>query len=121
MKIRFAVVLGLALITGVWIALSFTRGNTANSWFLTPASVMTLGVFPIIAGCLFPRAWGAVLFLACVLVSLSVAEFIDGPLSLDTEPVAFVILLTLIYGGIPSLFFWVGWIARQSYPGCQTT
>ena len=115
MKIRFAVVLGLALITGVWMILFFTAFNNANLRFLIPVTVMTLGVFPILAGCLFHRAWGAVLFPACVLVCLSIAELIYGSPSLDTEPIVFVILIALAYGGIASVSFCAGWIARQSY------
>ena len=48
-----------------------------------------------------------------VLASLSIATAIYGPLSSDSDPIAFVVMLTFIYGGAASLAFCVGWIARQ--------
>ena len=48
-----------------------------------------------------------------VLASLSVATAIYGPLSSDSEPIGFVIVLTLICGGATSVAFCAAWIARQ--------
>ena len=68
---------------------------------------------PVFAGWLSPGLKQAWFFPIGVLASLSVATAIYGPLSSDSEPIGFVIVLTLIYGGVASVAFCIAWIARQ--------
>ena len=103
---------GLAAITGAGVALGFTVFNSATStWLLILA--MAIPLSPFVAGWLSPELKRAWFFPIGVLVSLSVATVIYGPLSSDSEPIAFVVMLTLIYGGGASVAFCVSWIARQ--------
>ena len=89
------------MLTGVSVALGFTVFNNVDSArYGIPAAALTLGAFPFVAGWLLPEIRAFALFPTSTLVSLSVASFIDGPLSSDSEPIAFVILLTMIYGGL---------------------
>ena len=114
-KIPLAATIGSAALTGVSVALGFTVFDNADSArYGIPAAVLTLGAFPSIAGWLLPEIRAFALFPISTLVSLSVASFIDGPLSSDSEPIAFVILLTMIYGGMATLAFLLGCIVRQS-------
>ena len=105
---------GLAAITGAGVALSFTvLDSTTSTWLLILATAIPLGVSPVVAGWLSPELKHAWFFPVGVLASLSIATAIYGPLSSDSEPIAFVVMLTLIYGGGASVAFCVGWIARQ--------
>ena len=104
---------GFASITGVGIALGFTvLDSTTSTWLLILATVIPL-VSPVVAGSLSPELRQAWFFPIGVLASLSVATAIYGPLSSDSEPIAFVVMLTFIYGGGASVAFCVAWIARQ--------
>ena len=112
---RFLVTLGLAVITGATLALMFTVFSEAKpTWLLIVVAVIILGVSPILGGWLSKEFLSAFLFPVCILVSLSVASFINGPLSYDSDPMGFVLLLTLIYGGIAYIAFSVSWTIRQS-------
>ena len=112
---RFLVTLGLAVITSSTLALMFAVfNNTEPSWLLIVVAVIVLGVSPILAGWLSQEFLSAFLFPICILVSLSAASFINGPLSYDSDPIGFVLLLTLIYGGIAYIGFSVSWTVRQS-------
>ncbi len=103
---------GLAAITGAGVALGFTVFDSATStWLLILA--MAIPLSPFVAGWLSPELKHAWFFPIGVLVSLSVATAIYGPLSSDSEPIGFVVVLTFIYGGAASLAFCVAWIARQ--------
>ncbi len=103
---------GLAAITGAGVALGFTVFDSATStWLLILA--MAIPLSPFVAGWLSPELKHAWFFPIGVLVSLSVATAIYGPLSSDSEPIAFVVMLTLTYGGGASVAFCVAWIARQ--------
>ena len=106
---RFLGTLGLAVITGATLALMFTVFSDAKpTLLLIVVAVIILGVSPILAGWLSQEFLSAFLFPVCILVSLSVASFIDGPLSYDSDPngplsydsdpIWFVLLLTLLYG-----------------------
>ena len=103
---------GLAAITGTGVALGFTGFDNASTWLLILLAVITL-VSPVVAGWLSPGLKQAWFFPIGVLVGLSIATAIYGPLSSDSEPIGFVVVLTFIYGGGASLAFCVGWIARQ--------
>ena len=70
-------------------------------------------VSPVVAGWLSPGLKQAWFFPIGVLVGLSIATAIYGPLSSDSEPIGFVVVLTLIYGGATSVAFCAAWIARQ--------
>ena len=108
----FLVTAGFAVIAGAGVALGFTvLDSTTSTWLLILAAV-TL-VSPVVAGWLSPGLKQAWFFPIGVLASLSIATAIYGPLSSDSEPIGFVIVLTLIYGGGASVAFCVAWIARQ--------
>ena len=104
---------GFAAIAGAGVSLGFTVFDNAGTWFLILAAVITLGVYPLLAGWLSPRLMYVAFFPISVLVSLSIASAIHGPLSSDSEPIWFIFALTFIYGGGASVAFSVGWIARQ--------
>ena len=113
-QIRFLATAGLAVITGAGVALGFTEfDSTTSTWLLILASVIPVGASPILAGWLSPGLKHVWFFPVAVVVSLSIASAIYGNLSPDSDPVAFVIMLTLIYGGTASLAFCAAWIARQ--------
>ena len=104
---------GLAAITGAGVALGFTvLDSTMSTWLLILATAIPLAS-PFVAGWLSPELKHAWFFPIGVLASLSVATAIYGPLSSDSEPIGFVIVLTLIYGGATSVAFCAAWIARQ--------
>ena len=112
-KGRSVVTAGLAAITGAGVALGFTvLDSTMSTWLLILATAIPLAS-PFVAGWLSPELKHAWFFPVGVLASLSIATAIYGNLSLDSHPVAFIFVLTLIYGGAASLAFCVGWIARQ--------
>ena len=109
----FLVTAGFAAIAGAGLALGFTvLDSTTSTWILVLVAAATLGA-PVFAGWLSPGLKQAWFFPIGVLGSLSAATAIYGPLSSDSEPIAFVIVLTLIYGGGASVAFCVAWIARQ--------
>ena len=112
---RFMATLGLALIAGAVVALAFTVLGNAGDWLAILAVVTALGVSPVIAGWMSPKLSHVFLFPVIMLGCLSVASAIHGPLSYDSDPIAFVILLAAIYGGMASLAFVAGWIARQLF------
>ena len=104
---------GLAAITGAGVALGFTvLDSTMSTWLLILATAIPLAS-PFVAGWLSPELKHAWFFPVGVLASLSIATAIYGPLSSDSEPIGFVIVLTLIYGGATSVAFCAAWIARQ--------
>ena len=113
-KGQFLVTAGLAAITGAGVALGFTVLNsTTSAWLVILASVIPFGASPILAGWLSPGLKHVWFFPIGVLGSLSIATAIYGPLSSDSEPIGFVVVLTFIYGGAASLAFCAAWIARQ--------
>ena len=92
---------------GAGVALGFTvLDSTTGTWLLILATAIPLGVSPVVAGWLSPELKQAWFFPTGVLASLSVATAIYGPLSSDSEPIGFVVMLTLIYGGGASVAFW---------------
>ena len=112
-KGRSVIATGLSATTGAGVALGFTLfDSTTTNWLLVPVAVITL-VSPLLAGWLSPALKDALFFPVSVLASLSIASAIYGPLSSDSEPVGFVIVLTLIYGGGTSVAFCAAWIAKQ--------
>ena len=113
-KGRSAAAAGCAAITGAGVALGFTvLDSTTSTWLLILATAIPLGVSPVFAGWLSPGLKQAWFFPIGVLASLSVATAIYGPLSSDSEPIGFVVMLTFIYGGGTSVAFCGAWIARQ--------
>ena len=112
-KGHFLVTAGFAAIAGAGVASSFTVFDNASTWYLVLVAVITLGAYPLLAGWLSPPLRNVALFPISVLVGLSVASVMDGPLSSDSEPIGFVFALAFIYGGGASVAFCVGWIARQ--------
>ena len=113
-KGRSVAAAGYAAITGAGVASGFTvLDSTTSTWLLILATAIPLGVSPVVAGWLSPELKQAWFFPIGVLASLSVATAIYGPLSSDSEPIGFVIVLTLIYGGAASLAFCAAWVARQ--------
>ena len=112
-KGRSVVAAGFAAIAGAGLALGFTvLDSTTSTWILVLVAAVTLGS-PVVAGWLSPGLKQAWFFPIGVLASLSVATAIYSPLSSDSEPIAFVVMLTFIYGGGASVAFCVAWIARQ--------
>ena len=112
-KGRSVVAAGLAAITGAGVALGFTvLDSTMSTRLLILATAIPLAS-PFVAGWLSPELKHAWFFPVGVLASLSIATAIYGPLSSDSEPIGFVIVLTLIYGGAASLAFCAAWVARQ--------
>ena len=78
-------------------------------------SVIVLGPLPILAGWLSPRPWVTIFFPVGMLVSFTMALVTDGSFSYDYHPVGFIVMLTVIYGGITSLTFTVGRVIRECY------
>ena len=110
----FLVTAGFAVIAGAGVALGLTvLDSTTSTWLLVLATAIPLGVSPVVAGWLSPGLKQAWFFPIGVLASLSIATAIYGPLSSDSEPITFVVMLTFIYGGGASVAFCVAWIARQ--------
>ena len=109
----FLVTAGFAAIAGAGAALSFTVFADASTWYLGLVAVVTVGVYPLLAGWLSPSLRDVALFPISILFGLSVAWAIDGPLSSDSHPIWFIFVLTIFYGGGASVAFCVGWIARQ--------
>ena len=109
----FLVTAGFAAIAGAGVASSFTVFANASTWYLVLVAVITLGVYPLLAGWLSPSLRDVALFPISILFGLSVAWAIDGPLSSDSHPIWFIFVLTIFYGGGASVAFCVGWIARQ--------
>ena len=109
----FVLTAELAAITGVGVASGFTVFDNASTWLLIPVLTIALGVSPIGAGWLSPQLKHALFFPIGVLVSLSIASAIYGPLSSDSEPIGFVSALTIIYGAVASVAFCLGWIVEQ--------
>ena len=109
----FLVTAGFAAIAGAGVASSFTVFDDAGTWYLGLVAVVTVGVYPLLAGSLSPPLRNVALFPISILFGLSVAWAIDGPLSSDSHPIWFIFVLTIFYGGGASVAFCVGWIARQ--------
>ena len=107
----FLVTAGFAAIAGAGVASSFTVFANSSTWYLVLVAVITLGVYPPLAGWLSPPLRNVALFPISVLFALSVA--IGGPLFSDSHPIWVIFVLTIFYGGGASAAFCVGWIARQ--------
>ena len=73
-----------------------------------------LVVAPILAGWLSPHPSYVAFFPASMLVGLSVEEAIHGSVAYDSEPLLFIPLLTIIYGGWASATFFGGWLAHKA-------
>ena len=111
-KGRSVAAAGCAAITGAGVALGFTvLDSTTSTWLLILATAIPLGVSPVVAGWLSPELKQAWFFPTGVLASLSVATAIYGPLSSDSEPIGFVVMLTLIYGGVSPVV--AGWLSPE--------
>ena len=109
----FLVTAGFAAIAGAGVASSFTVFDNSSTWYLVLVAVITLGVYPLLAGSLSPPLRNVALFPISVLFALSVAWAIGGPLFSDSHPIWVIFVLTIFYGGGASAAFCVGWIARQ--------
>ena len=104
---------GFAVIAGAGVALGFTVFANSSTWYLVLVAVITLGVYPPLAGWLSPPLRNVALFPISVLFALSVAWAIGGPLFSDSHPIWVIFVLTIFYGGGASAAFCVAWIARQ--------
>ena len=109
----FLVTAGFAAIAGAGAALSFTVFANSSTWYLVLVAVITVGVYPLLAGWLSPSLRDVALFPISVLFALSVAWAVGGPLFSDSHPIWVIFVLTIFYGGGASAAFCVGWIARQ--------
>ena len=72
-----------------------------------------LVVPPFLAGWLSPHPSYVAFFPASMLVGLSVETAIYGQASYDSEPLFFVPLLTILYGGLATATFFGGWMAHS--------
>ena len=105
-----AVALALAGITGAGLGLSLTINGGGLSIALL---VVSIGISPLLAGWLSPRLWHIVLFPISVSVGTSIAVATNKSLAYDFEPIGYVILITVIYGGSAAVPFFAGWIGQQ--------
>ena len=102
----------LAPIMGAGFAATFIVNDLPfGAWVYVPVAIVLLGAIPFLAGWLSPRLSKIVLFPASVLVSLTVGFAVYG-VDADVEPISYTVLLTLIYGGLASVGFFVGWVLR---------
>ena len=106
-------VMALSLVTGVGVALSFSLLDNDTTWLPVVVAVVTVGVSPVTAGWLSPSLWNAILPPVSVLACLSATFLVYGVPSSDVNPIPFAITLSIIYGGVASVLFCVGWIARR--------
>ena len=112
---RFLATLGLSLVTSVGFVLAFAVLDRPDSpWLATVVLVTSLVVSPFLAGWLSPHPRYVAFFPASLLVGLSVEEAIHGSISYDSEPLLFIPLLTIIYGGWASVTFFGGWLAHKA-------
>ena len=79
-KGRSVVTAGFAAIAGAGVASSFTVFANSSTWYLVLVAVITLGVYPLLAGWLSPPLRNVALFPISILFALSVAWAIGGPL-----------------------------------------
>ena len=114
-KRRFLATLGLSLVTSVGFVLAFTvLTGPYDLWLNIVVAVTALVVSPFLAGWLSPHPRYVAFFPASMLVGLSVEEAIHGSISYDSEPLFFIPLLTIMYGGWASATFFGGWLARKA-------
>ena len=115
-KIYLAIILGLALLTGVAFGLGLTVFGLASGGLVTPYLIVIVGVFSFLAGGMSPRLRYGVLFPISVLISTSTAKAISESFAYDTNPMLFVALTTIFYGGAAFLLFSAGWAVSQCRP-----
>ncbi len=101
----------LLLVPGVGIALGFTLLQNATSSIQIAVVVVPIGA-SFVGGWL-SLTLGRALFLPVgVLVSLLVAFAAFGA-PYDVEPIAFAIVLSIMYGSLAAAIFSTGWMARR--------
>ena len=104
--------LALAPIMGAGLTTVFIMDNPSFSpWFYVPVYIVLVGAIPFLAGLLSPRPYAFILFPVSVLASLSVGFAVYG-VDADVEPISYTLMLTLIYGGLASVGFLIGWTLR---------
>ena len=114
-KRRFLATLGLSLVTSVGFVLAFAVLDAPDDpWRAAVVGVTALTVPPFLAGWLSPQSRCVAFFPATLLVGLSVEEAIHGSMSYDSEPLLFIPLLTIIYGGWASVTFVGEWLAHSA-------
>ena len=101
----------LFLPTGVGVSLGFTLLESSETWLQILVAVAAMA-FSFLAGLLSTGLTIAALAPVMVLICLAAAFGLSGVPSSDVEPIAFTILLSLIYGGIAYFAFGAGWVVR---------
>lgn len=112
-RLRLLATLGLSLVTSVGVVLAFAV-SPDDTWRGMMVLATALAVAPFIAGWISPHPSHAAFFPASLLVGLSVETVIHGSISYDSEPLLFIPLLTIIYGGLASITFLGGWLAHRA-------
>ena len=74
--------------------------------------VMMAGVSALLAGWFSPSLINVLLFPIIMLPFVFLAIFVYGIDSGEIPPIVFAIPLTIVYGGLASVVFAVGWTAR---------
>lgn len=114
-KRRFLATLGLSLVTSAGFVLAFTiLDGPDDPWRAMVVGGTALMVPPFLAGWLSPHPSYVAFFPTSLLVGMSVETAIHGSISYDSEPLFFIPLLTIIYGGWASATFFGGWLAHSA-------
>ena len=92
--------------------MEFTVLRNSEAWLYIPVAIVTLGVSPILAGWFSRGLYGVALFPLSGFLSLSVASLVFGGDFYDVEPIPFLFVLSLIWGGLASVAFLASWGAR---------
>ena len=114
-KRQFLATLGLSLVTSVGFVLAFTvLDRPDDPWRAMVVGGTALMVPPFFAGWISPHPSYVAFFPASMLVGLSVETVIQGQAAYDSEPLLFIPLLTIIYGGWASITFFGGWLTHSA-------
>ena len=115
-KVYRTAMIVLLLLGGMGIALPFTLLEDSEAWLVILVMGMAGGGF-FVAGCFSRRLMNAVFCPVVVLGSLLVAFTVYDEVYFDTEPALFAVILSVMYGGLASVIFAAGWLARWAV--CQ--
>ena len=110
----------LFLPTGVGITLLFTLLQSGDVWLQILVAVISAGS-SFLAGLLSTGLGISALLPLVVFACLAVAFGLYGASSHDVEPIPFMILLSLIYGGVAYFAFGAGWVVRGLLVGFNGT
>ncbi len=111
---RVALILRLALLLfpGVGIALAFTLFRKSDDWVGIGIAIMVYTA-SFVLGWSSPKLANALLLPMIMFASLSVAFSVFGIDSSDILPVLFAFTLSVMYGGLASVTFAVGWVVHR--------